>query len=395
MPASRGGLRKAGATTPRRRASAVIVRTAAAKRTADDCIHHIIAGAYDTPAGCLTPFVGFDPMTATSIATPPAALVGRPERPGLNPAQRGTYDRLRGAGCDRPAFAAGIGPQLRAAVEEAVEPLAPRLADLGYTAERPLRVGKHQLASVHGCEARFVAEATSGFTGWTPSTARGTVAHKAVELLVHWRGEPVPLQLVDEAMARLAGSERSLGEWLASAPSAERAELRAFATDRVTKFLECFPPLHPRWRPVTEAVLRVDLAGGAVVMKGKVDLTIGFPRGDTPMKVLVDFKTGGPAVHHLDDLRFYALLETIRLGVPPVRLVTYYLDQGIGRVETVTEGLLAAALARTTDGIRSMLDLRPGGRDPLVRAGPACRWCPLQEGCQVGIEHLGSLEDRW
>jgi hypothetical protein len=130
-------------------------------------------------------------------------------------------------------------------------------------------------------------------------------------------------------------------------------------------------------------------------MKGKVDLTLGFPRGTTPMKVLIDLKTGGPAAHHLDDLRFYALLETMRLGVPPARLVTYYLDQGLGRAETVTEGLLAAALARTVDGIEVLLDLRPGGRDPQLRAGPACRWCPLLGDCDDGSAHIASEDNRW
>jgi hypothetical protein len=221
------------------------------------------------------------------------------------------------------------------------------------------------------------------------------VAHKAIELLLHWPGDPAPTDLVDEAVARLRGADRSLGEWLGSVSAGVTAELRSLATDRVTKFLECFPPLDRRWRPVTEAVLRVDASGGRVLLKGKVDLTIGFPRGSTAMKVLVDLKTGGPAAHHLDDLRFYALLETIRLGVPPARLVTYYLDSGTGRTETVTEGLLAAALARTVDGIDAMLDLHPGGRDPALRAGPACRWCPLVDTCAEGTAHLAAEDSRW
>jgi hypothetical protein len=314
---------------------------------------------------------------------------------GLGPAQQVTFDQLRGAGLPRPGFPADIGKLAREAVADALEPFRDRLEASGFTPATPLRVNKHLLATAHGCEERFVAEQTLGFSGWTPATARGVVAHKAIELLVHWRGEAVPGQLVDEAIARLTEADRSLGDWLGEVAGGVRAELRSLATDRVTKFLECFPPLDGRWRPVTEALLRADVCEGRVVMKGKVDLTIGFPRGATPMKVLVDLKTGGPAAHHLDDLRFYALLETMRLGVPPARLVTYYLDQGVGRAETVTEGLLAAALARTVDGIEVMLDLRPGGREPKLRAGPACRWCPRLERCDDGRAHIAAEDNRW
>ena len=84
-------------------------------------------------------------------------------------------------------------------------------------------------------------------------------------------------------------------------------------------FLECFPPLEARWRPVTESRLRADLCDDRIVLSGKVDLTVGRADGLRAGKVLLDLKTGGFAPAHREDLRFYALLETLRTrhAAPP------------------------------------------------------------------------------
>ena len=69
-----------------------------------------------------------------------------------------------------------------------------------------LWVSKHLLSSVHGCEGMFLAQDDEAFA-WTPQTARGTVAHKAIELSMSWRGDPAASELVDEGLARLIASE--------------------------------------------------------------------------------------------------------------------------------------------------------------------------------------------
>ena len=92
----------------------------------------------------------------------------------------------------------------------------------------------------------------------------------------------------------------------------DRAELRGLAVDQVTAFTECFPRSRPAWRPRTEAQVRTELLGGRIVLSGKVDLSLGRP-GE---KVIIDLKTGMPRPQHREDLRFYALLETLVIGVP-------------------------------------------------------------------------------
>ena len=72
--------------------------------------------------------------------------------------------------------------------------------------------------------------------------------------------------------------------------------------------------------------MRVDLCDERIVLRGKYDLALGRAQGTEARVLIVDFKTGDRHGSHLDDLRYYALLETIRNGVPPFRVATYYLD---------------------------------------------------------------------
>lgn len=302
----------------------------------------------------------------------------------LSPAQRRTLDALGASSAERPTFPDDTGPRLRAALDEG---LADALGDLAP--DEHLVITKHLLGRVHGCEVRLLVEEAAGdeFTV-TVATARGSVAHKAIELGIHWRGEPLPLDLVDEALARLAGTDHWLTDFLQTCTEADRAELRASSADRVAKFFESFPPLEARWRPVTESNQTVELAGGRIRLRGKVDLTLGTARGNQAGKVVVDLKTGAPNPVHRDDLRFYALLDAIRLGVPPRLVASFYLDLAEARTEPVTPDLLDAAVARTIDGVRRLAALRAGGVEPVHRPSPACRWCLHLADCAVGREWL-------
>ena len=134
------------------------------------------------------------PTVLTAAQQALVALLGRPEQP--------------------PTFAAGLGEELQAELEDELAPVASV-----YTPADPLWVSKHALAMVHGCEAHYVDAERRPFT-WTVAAARGTVAHKAIELSVHWRGEAPPMDLVDEAIARLIQAD---GAGAPAVPGAARA----------------------------------------------------------------------------------------------------------------------------------------------------------------------------
>ena len=65
-------------------------------------------------------------------------------------------------------------------------------------------------------------------------------------------------------------------------------------------------------------------------MRARIDLTLGVPRGGESRKVIVDLKTGRLLHRHREDLRFYALIETLVRDVPPRLLASYSLDSGGG-----------------------------------------------------------------
>jgi len=299
-----------------------------------------------------------------------------------NPAQAEVLAVLGARPHERPAFDPRLRTELRQGLERRLAPVAERVPD-GQT----LWVSKHLLSSVHGCEGLFLAQDEEEFA-WTPQTARGTVAHKAIELSVSWRGDPSAGELVDESIARLIAGNDRIGDYLGGLGEGERAELHGEASERVNMFLECFPRLEPRWRPVAESRLRADLNDDKIVLSGKVDLTVGRAEGVRAGKVLIDLKTGGFAPSHREDLRFYALIETLRLGVPPRLLASYYLDGGRLQEEVVSEDTLAVAFERVVAGADAAVALRHERREPVLRPGAPCRWCPKRSECDVGQHYL-------
>jgi len=213
------------------------------------------------------------------------------------------------------------------------------------------------------------------------------VAHKAIELALNWRGEVAPAQIVDEALARLADQADTRGSFVAGLSDADWAELRSRAVDRTTKFLQDFPPLPLSAQPVLEAAAKWR-PPGTIEMSGKVDLQIGKPFGRESRLLIVDFKSGNRSHHHREDLRFYAVVQTLRQSVPPRKLVTYYLDYAESEVEDVTHGTLQAGLTRALAGIEKHIELKIEGRPPVKRPGFACRWCPLNNECIEGMAFL-------
>ena len=295
---------------------------------------------------------------------------------GLSPVQQRTLAALRRDQDDgRPV--AGLDPPL---VADLVEQASNALAELGgRVGARDLLVTKHEVASVLACEANHLAP--DDFT-WTPARARGKISHRAIQLLLHWRGEPTPADVVDEALARTADEDRPLGDYVAGLGSGEEADLRGQAVERVTKFVECFPPLDRRWHPMTEAAAQYPVQG-PIVLRARVDLVIGRPSGAEPRKVIIDLKSGRVVDRHREDLRFYALVETLCRSVPPRLLASFSLDSGTAVVEEVTPALLRSTLRRTFDAVDRMLDLR-AGREPTMSPGPTCGWCPLLAECEPG-----------
>jgi hypothetical protein len=286
----------------------------------------------------------------------------------------------------RPRFPPALAGSLRRRMDEALAPVADGLA-------RSLRVGKHDISSVHTCEAYFRAEKDS--FAWSPRTSYGAISHLALRLSISMRDDPLPLDLVDMAIDAYIADDQGdggLGRYLSAAPPHELAELRASANDVVVQFLECFPPLDRTWRPRTDTPILVQLCGERISLRGRPDLAFGQARGDEAGVLIVDLKTGWSYPHHFDDLRFYALLQTLKTGVPPYRVASYYLDSATFHHEDVTPALLEIAAGRTVDGVRKIARLLDQDGPAAITPGPTCRWCRLRDDCD-GPGHLADPDD--
>ena len=266
----------------------------------------------------------------------------------LNPTQERTLGLLR-----RPSEPVVFnGDQISSFISDfsdAFDHLTARVTALDTT----LFISKGMLTSVLGCEEHF--QEKEEFR-WSVPTAIGTVAHRAIELLTGWRGAPYPATLVDESIARLGERPNSLGDFLNAMTEGDRADLRNAATDRVVKFTESFPPLQQSFIPVAESSIRWPETG-PIVLGGKSDLTLGRAEHGESRKVIIDLKTGGAWPNHMDELRFYALLETLRTGIPPRLIAGFYLDAGRAVPEEVTIETLGSAMRRTLDGIGRAVEL--------------------------------------
>lgn len=342
----------------------------------------------------------------------------------LNPAQQHVLDILGKSPDERPTFSVNLAQELRTHLEHELSALLESF-HTNYAASRPhhtddpphtdyaadtradtrkarlflsksIFLSKSTLSKVLGCERNFMAEKVQPFR-WTPSLARGTISHKAVELSLQNMSNTTPLAMIDKAMVRVAELDHKLGEYLRTCSDVEQAELRAEANERLVKFLESFPPIKQEWIPVTESSIRAQLVNGAVILSGKPDLTLGKARGNmagkvTAGKVIIDFKSGGFSPNHSEELRFYALIETLRLGVPPRTTATCYLDSGDVEHETITSASLESISRKVILCARNYLEITNGQREPSTSPSYICRWCPVQTDCVEGTEHISSTD---
>lgn len=304
----------------------------------------------------------------------------------LSPVQQEVVEQIGAKRETWPEFPAELRAELRGELEKGI---ADHVAMLGP--DRQIWANKHAISTVHGCEKRFLADRE--FPGWSVPLARGTVIHKAIEFSINWPSVAIPADLVDEALSSLEFGEQNIATFLQELNDADRAQLRSDAIDMVTKFDECWPRLKKQWRPVTESKVRLDLFDGKVTMQGKIDLTLGRAEGNKAGKVLIDLKSGKFQPGHMHDLRYYALIEAVRIGVPPRRIASYYLDQGRFHPEDVSEDMLFSSAQRAVDGINRMIELELDASNPRIATSPACRWCKALDVCEPGQVSLREFDD--
>ncbi|HYJ61170.1 MAG TPA: PD-(D/E)XK nuclease family protein [Actinomycetota bacterium] len=298
----------------------------------------------------------------------------------LTDPQRRTLDQLIGTG-ERPVFAADLVQRLRDRIEDATRELA---------GAETLWIGKEKLNDLARCEGAFAAKVAGEAPPFehSGSSAAGVLLHKAIEVEVGSRDLVDPHELASAAADRLVDREERFAEFWRARSALEQDDLLMQAVRGLVMYQGSFPPLRDLRRelsPATEAGMRAELLGGALVLSGKVDLLLGAPDRVVPMRgtrLVIDLKTGGAYPNYVEDNRFYALLLALRFGVPPYRVASFFLEGGTWQAEDVDEDILFHAADRVIAAARAATSLQ-AGREPVLTPGPWCGWCPRAATCPV------------
>ena len=296
----------------------------------------------------------------------------------LTDPQRRTMEQLIGTGA-RPSFPADLPQRLRDRIEESVR---------GLELRDQLWLGKEKLNDHVRCEGKFHATISGEAPPFEHSvkSASGVLLHKAIEVEVGSR-DPLDAHAVAEvAVGRMLEREERFQEYWGGLSAPEQDDVLMEVVRRVTLFQGSFPPLKELRRelvPVSELRVKVELLGGDLVLSGQIDLVLGRPDQLDPMRatrLAIDLKTGNAYPEFAEDMRFYALVMTLRFGVPPYRVASLFLESGAWQAEDVTEDALHHAADRVIAAARSASALS-NGREAALVPGAYCGWCPRASVC--------------
>ena len=161
---------------------------------------------------------------------------------------------------------------------------------------------------------------------------------------------------------------------------ASQSDMLMQVTSKITNFIDDFPPLDPNWGPRFEEPMSAKI--GKLTIAGRADLIIGRPRGDMRQTMmLVDLKTGALKDEHTNEAYYYALVATMRHGVPPWRSLVYSLASGEYTEPDITETVLLEACASLVHGVNAFVDTMTESRTAKLNPGSHCRWCPSSGVC--------------
>ena len=296
----------------------------------------------------------------------------------LTDPQRRTLEQLIGTG-PRPSFPADLAQRLRDRIEEAVR---------GLELREQLWLSKERLNDHGRCEGKFHAGIGRESPPFEHSakSASGVLMHKAIEVEVGSRAPLDAASVAEVALERVLGREERFQEYWGVLSEPDRDDILMEVVRRITLFQGSFPPLKELRRdltPISELRVRADLMGGELVLSGQIDLLLGRPDQLEPMRatrLAIDLKTGNAYPEFAEDMRFYALLLTLRFGVPPYRVASLFLESGAWQPEDITEETLHHAADRVIAAARSAAALLRG-RTPDLTGGHYCAWCPRAAAC--------------
>lgn len=303
-------------------------------------------------------------------------VIGGLDLDALSPVQREVAADLLALGVPRPPVDPGLAARVATLVEQ-------RLADVVEArpeGSRWLTLGKTQLDAL-SCDGRYLDMVATPFE-WNAPTVRGQLVHRAVTLDHLTDRATAASQLLEHAWEEFRHSGDSALAWCEQAEELEVAAVKGEALTVVEEFRAVFPALPRTWNVVWEPTIVARFGAGQVAVRGKPDLRLGAPHPTERRIMLVDLKTGSPSRTDVQDMRWYALLATMKYRQAPFRVATLYLDEAAWDHRDITEDDLGAAARDLATRLRAAIRLADDPVAVQLAAGPYCRWCGLAPDCE-------------
>ncbi len=313
----------------------------------------------------------------TSPAPAAADVLPPPEAaPAFTPVQLRTFDELLSVGTDRPVVRDGFVAELEAHIKTATA------AAVAAWTEPTFWLGKALLFSTLDCEGKVAAEREVVDTNQQlhPSAAVGIAAHHAIQVAQTHRGA-APATFVRWSIQALCSSdERFAAYWEALQPG-EQSDMLMQTVTKLNAFLTSWPPLRDEWAWRFEEPIQARV--GKLKLAARIDLVLGNPKPDGRQSMfLCDLKTGALNDRHQAEADFYALVSTLRHGIPPFRSCSYSLAEGTWTDDPdITETRLWAAADQVIAATNQLVAVLGGSREPELTGGDHCRFCPLADTC--------------
>ena len=242
------------------------------------------------------------------------------------------------------------------------------------------------------CDGRYLDHREQPFS-WSVASVAGQLAHAAIAVdLAGGRQRPVDV-VADHAWAQIVARNSSAGAFVGALPGVDADALRAETIRRCLAFRDCFPHL-PSWMHARTEVPLTWRLSAQVIVKGVPDLVVGRPDPERRLLQLIELKTGARRDGHRDDVALYALLATVKYGVAPFRVATYYLDEADWDAADVTAPLLDAAAARLIAQVTRAITLTvapPARENLMLRRTASCNWCGRASTCPLTADRRPDL----
>ena len=298
---------------------------------------------------------------------------------------------LQGDPAGRPAADPGVVEAARAHLEAAAAPWVEAIP-----AGVVVRVTKDAVAGVRRCEVRHLAALAARVASVAPPPPPAVVRGRLLDAL--FRQVAVTGAVGDDpvadAVAAADAEDDDLGSDLLALSQADRQQVRDEVVAASRRLVASWPQLPAGAGLRTQERVLVGLAGGRVLLSGRPDATVGRPTRHRAGVLVIEAKSGGFRPAHLEELRFYALLEALRWGVAPFRAVVWCLGDGRLEALPVDADLVWSEALRVGDAVTRLTRLA-AGEAPRPSANPLCPSCPVLAGCPDGARQVALAGGSW